>query len=129
MNGQTEVTAKRKYITKKVVMSEIGNRIRENREEMKLSQEKFAEILGISTESLSLYENAKSTPKLECIVNMAYIFNVTIEYLLLGTIEENQDEEDPEDRRYCSQYMGLSKKEKRKMQIIMREFCSIEDEE
>ena len=60
---------------------------------------------------------------------MAYIVNVTIEDWVVGTIEENQDEEDPEDRRYCSQYMGLSKKEKRKMQIIMREFCSIEDEE
>ena len=59
--------------------------LREIRKKKKLSQLKVAMDLSISREALSYYENGKRSPDVEMLVRLSRYFNVSIDYLILGT--------------------------------------------
>lgn len=63
-------------------MKEIGKRIKEIRLENKLSQKAFGEILSVSQDTVSLWENGKSLPTAEFIIAMAMHFHVSADYIL-----------------------------------------------
>ena len=46
------------------------------RNEKKLTQEKFAEIIGVSKSTISMYENGNRTPSFEIEEKIADYFNV-----------------------------------------------------
>lgn len=50
-----------------------------------ITQEKTAEELNISLEHLSKMERGKGKPSLDLLVEMAFYFHVSTDYLLLGT--------------------------------------------
>lgn len=60
----------------------IGNKIVEFRKRAKLSQEKFAEKLGISRQTLSNYENDITFPDLMQAKNIAETLNISIDELV-----------------------------------------------
>ena len=60
-------------------------RLKELRKEQCLSQDKLAELLNVSRQSYSRYENGISEPELNTIVKIADIFNVSLDYLLCRT--------------------------------------------
>ncbi len=60
----------------------IANRIRELRLENKLSQAQFGEKLSVSQDNVSLWENGKSVPTVEHIIEISKIFNVSADYIL-----------------------------------------------
>ncbi len=60
----------------------IANRIRELRLENKLSQAQFGEKLSVSQDNVSLWENGKSVPTAEHIIEISKIFNVSADYIL-----------------------------------------------
>ena len=60
----------------------LGDNIKKYRRENKISQEALGEKLGVSRQSISLWENNQTQPSLENIVALAKIFNVTTDALL-----------------------------------------------
>ena len=63
-------------------MLKLGNKIRELRKELHLSQTKLAEQLNTTQDTISLWELNKSMPDAENIVKMAKLFKVSSDYIL-----------------------------------------------
>lgn len=62
----------------------IGERIKEVRKEMKMSQVEFSKILGITQDKLSKYENEKIKPPIKVLLEISRNFNVSLNWLLMG---------------------------------------------
>ncbi len=60
----------------------IGERIRIAREDKKLTQEKFAECIGISTTSLSNIEQGKTSTNVKNLLTIAKVLDISIDVLL-----------------------------------------------
>ena len=65
-------------------MNNIGTRIRTVRIESGISQEQLSRYLGISAATLSRYESMQHIPKLSILINIAKVFNVSLDYLITG---------------------------------------------
>ncbi len=61
---------------------EIGNSIKKLRREKGITQEQFSEILGVSCQSVSRWENGICYPDIELIPVIALYFNVTVDSLM-----------------------------------------------
>ena len=61
-----------------------GKRIQTLRESLKLTQEEFAEIVGVSPNSMSRIERGKQHTTVSVLRKMARTFRVSIDYLLDG---------------------------------------------
>lgn len=59
----------------------IGEKIHELRKARKMSQERIAELLGVSRQAVSKWETGQSNPNTENLICLAEIFNVTVEEL------------------------------------------------
>ena len=62
----------------------IGEFLKYLRHEKGLTQEEFAEILGVSNRSVSRYENGRNLPDFAILLQMAHFFDVSIDELLNG---------------------------------------------
>lgn len=62
---------------------ELGMRIKRLRVAKGLTQEKFAEALGISVEYVGKIERGKRSPSLDLVIAMANFFHVSTDYILL----------------------------------------------
>ncbi len=60
----------------------IGEKISTLRKEKGLSQESFAEMLGVSRQSVSKWESGTSIPDIDKVVSMSNLFNVSTDYIL-----------------------------------------------
>lgn len=58
-----------------------AERLKLLRKERRLTQEKMAELTGISKSSISMYENGNRIPELETFESLADFFNVNMDYL------------------------------------------------
>lgn len=71
----------------------LGDRLNALRNEAKLTQAKFAELFGVSQQSVQKWENGGATPELEKLVAIAKYFDASLDSLMLGndsrTVEEN----------------------------------------
>lgn len=75
----------------------LGDNIRKYRKENNISQEKLAEELGVTRQSISLWENNQTQPSLENIVALAKIFKISTDELLLSTNEDTVKEVSADD--------------------------------
>ena len=66
-----------------------GERLSELRKDKGLTQKEFAKILGVSENSISMYERNLNTPDDKLKVKIALYFNISLDYLL-GAIDEPQ---------------------------------------
>lgn len=65
---------------------EIGKRIRERRNRLKMSQESFAEAVGVDSTLISRVENGKkSNLTIDLLIPIAEIFNITVNELCYET--------------------------------------------
>lgn len=62
-------------------MTEYGNRLKNLRKNMKLTQDQLAEKLNTSRSRISMYEQGKRQPDFEMQEAIADFFNVNIDYL------------------------------------------------
>lgn len=60
----------------------LSDNIRNYRKENNLSQDELAEKLGVSRQSISLWENGQTQPTIDNIIALAKIFNITADELL-----------------------------------------------
>lgn len=67
---------------------DFGDRIRQLRLEIGMSQEEFAAKLGISKQILSLYEMGRRSPKIAQVKKYAELLKVSVDYLLGDPSEE-----------------------------------------
>ena len=71
-------------------MATIGERVREVRERLTLTQEELAARSGISKGFLSDVENDKSSPGAEYLLRIANALGASVDYLLKGEEAERQ---------------------------------------
>lgn len=64
----------------------IGKRIKDRRKKMKISQNKLAEMIGLSSNHLSSIENGKQGFSIEVLIAICTELKVSPDYLLLGNM-------------------------------------------
>ena len=62
-------------------LSTLGGRIKQLRQELKLSQREFAEKIGVTASSLSAYEQGQKNPSVGVAIDIAVAFNVSLDWL------------------------------------------------
>lgn len=83
---------------------QFADRLKQLREIRGITSAALADALGITHQSLSLYENAKRTPNAIVLHDIAVYFDVTSDFLLGISGEKNESE-----KIYAAQkYTGLS---------------------
>ena len=60
----------------------LGDKLIELRKENKMSQEKFAEILGVTRQTISNWENYKNYPDISTIIKISDVFHISLDILL-----------------------------------------------
>ena len=81
-------------------MNDIGQKIKELRKQNGLTQEKLADSLGVTFQSVSKWETGSTTPDLGLIVPLAQILNVSTDELL----GMHSDRDMREKRKYADAY-------------------------
>ena len=76
---------------------EIGNRLKNARVEMGLTQEKVAEEIGVSRQTVYNWENGKCYPDIENVIKLSDLYSVSLDELLkedkkmIGHLKESTD--------------------------------------
>ncbi len=80
----------------------LGDKLVELRKENKMSQEKFAEILGVTRQTISNWENYKNYPDISTIIKISDVFHISLDVLLKGDIKmvSNMDKQMRDSKRY-----------------------------
>ena len=65
----------------------LGDKLIKLRKENKISQEEFAEKLGVSRQTVSNWENYKNYPDISTIVKISELYNISLDILLKGDLE------------------------------------------
>lgn len=98
------------------------------RQQHNLSQQKLADILHVSQQSVYKYENGITSPDIETLILMADFFNTSIDYLVEYTdiphkiepVEKNMLNAD--ENKLISDYRNLTSSQKKIIQMIMQEY-------
>ena len=75
----------------------IADRIQSLRKSKGISQEEFADKIGVSRQSVSKWESEQSVPDIDKVIIMSDFFEVTTDYILKGIETEKQAHERPLD--------------------------------
>lgn len=78
----------------------LGARIKECRQSAKLSQEKVAELVGVSRQAVTKWETEQSAPSTENLFKLAEIFGTTVDLLTTSSVEEKQAKTESTDYLY-----------------------------
>lgn len=81
----------------------IGIRLAKRRKELKYTQPQLAEIVGISKNHISQFENGGSV-SLEVLLDLCDALNITPDYLLLGTIRDTPTDDFIDLVKLCNDY-------------------------
>ncbi|MFR3559769.1 MAG: helix-turn-helix domain-containing protein [Paraclostridium sordellii] len=76
---------------------EIGKQVKKYRTEMKLSQDELAEKIFVSRQTISNWENNKNYPDVKSLLLLSSLFNVSLDVLIKGDLEEMKKEIKTED--------------------------------
>lgn len=71
-------------------MSYVGKNIRKLRAVKKLSQAAFAELFGLARPSVGAYEEGRSEPKMETLIQIAQYFGLSVDLLLTKELTVNE---------------------------------------
>ena len=70
---------------------DIGRRIKAAREKKQLTQEQLAELVDLSTMHISVIERGVKLPKLETLINIANVLDVSADVLLQDVINNRAE--------------------------------------
>ena len=70
---------------------EIGSKLKNARKEKGITQEHAAELLGVSRQTISNWENNKSYPDIISVIKMSDIYSVSLDHLLKEEKSMNQN--------------------------------------
>ena len=71
----------------------LEEQIRNCRKQAGISQEKMAELIGVSRQAVTKWENGTGTPDIENLVAIAELFQISLDELLLNEKRENKQSE------------------------------------
>ena len=63
-------------------MNSIGQRIKEERQSKNISQTELGKLIGVTQDSISLWEKDKRIPDTQYIIELCKVFNISADYLL-----------------------------------------------
>lgn len=86
---------------------ELGNKIKYYRGEKELSQEELAERVYVSRQTISNWENNKSYPDINSIVLLSEIFEISIDNLIKGDVEQMKKEINSEEVKKLNFYATM----------------------
>lgn len=86
---------------------ELGNKIKYYRNEKELSQEELAERVYVSRQTISNWENNKSYPDINSIVLLSEIFEISIDNLIKGDVEQMKKEINSEEVKKLNLYATI----------------------
>lgn len=86
---------------------ELGNKIKYYRGEKELSQEELAERVYVSRQTISNWENNKSYPDINSIVLLSEVFEISIDNLIKGDVEQMKKEINSEDVKKLNFYATM----------------------
>lgn len=86
---------------------ELGNKIKYYRGEKEFSQEELAERVYVSRQTISNWENNKSYPDINSIVLLSEIFEISIDYLIKGDVEQMKKEINSEEVKKLNFYATM----------------------
>ena len=89
---------------------ETGKRIKELRKENGLTQEQFAEMLNISIVHIASIEKGIRGASIELLIDIVCMFDVTLDYLVLGKINYDKYEAQMKVRNAIEALMEIEKK-------------------
>ena len=78
---------------------ELGKQIKKYRNELSLSQDVLAEKIYVSRQTISNWENDKNYPDVNSLLLLSEVFQVSIDNLIKGDIEEMKEQIKLEDKR------------------------------
>ena len=73
---------------------EIGRQIRNYRTKAELSQEQLADLVFVSRQTISNWENDKNYPDIKSLVLLSEVFQVSLDQLVKGDLEKMKTEID-----------------------------------
>ncbi|MBU7318209.1 helix-turn-helix domain-containing protein [Paenibacillus oleatilyticus] len=68
-----------------------GERLKQSRNRKQMTQEQVAQKIGIDFTTISKYENDRSQPDNEVLQKLAQLYGVSIDWLLVGSLNEPGD--------------------------------------
>ena len=86
---------------------ELGNKIKYYRGEKELSQEELAERVYVSRQTISNWENNKSYPDINSIVLLSEVFEISIDNLIKGDVEQMKKEINSEEVKKLKFYATI----------------------
>ena len=86
---------------------ELGNHIKHYRNEKGLSQEELAERIFVTRQSISNWENNKNYPDINSIVLLSEVFEISIDNLIKGDLEQMKKEINSEEVRKLNFYAAM----------------------
>lgn len=99
------------------------------REKHGVSQQKLAEAIGLTQQSINKYENHKIEPDIATLMLIADFFHTTVDFLIGHSEDQAEREGVPvyrlsaDEIRLINQYRQLSLKEKDSIHLVMDNYC------
>ena len=86
---------------------ELGNQIKHYRNEKGLSQEELAERIFVTRQSISNWENNKNYPDINSLVLLSEVFEISIDNLIKGDLEQMKKEINSEEVKKLNFYASM----------------------
>ncbi|MBS6397788.1 MAG: helix-turn-helix transcriptional regulator [Clostridiales bacterium] len=77
---------------KKQINIEIGARIKEEREKAGLTQERFSELIGLGTKSVSAFERGTVGISFTTLKKICQVLSISSDQILFGPKEQNEND-------------------------------------
>jgi len=100
--------------------TKIGSFLRELRKEKKLTQEQLAEKFGVSSRSVSRWENGNTMPELGILVELADYYEVDIKEIIDG--ERKSEHMEKEEKETLHKVVDYAEAEKK---LVVRRRCIV----
>lgn len=103
--------------------------LRKLRETHGISQQKLADAIGLTQQSVNKYENHKIEPDIETLIRIADFFHTSVDYLVGHTDVQGTSEGVPvyrlnaDEVKLINQYRQLTLKEKDSIHLVMENYC------
>lgn len=102
-------------------LKSMGKRIQSRRRQLEYTQEQLAELMNVSIQMVSNLERGNKAIRIENLINLSRILNVSVDYLLTG--KQSLDDANELSRQIAQ----LSERDKR-MIMHMVEYCTAQHE-
>lgn len=101
----------------------IGQRIKERRKELHITQTKIKEVTGISTGNLSEIENGHILPSSAALINLSEILECSVDYILFGESRNLENKKISNMRNYIEDdliryFRGISEDDQEEILMI-----------